>query len=252
MSQNSPPSSSPLAKEGKVSILGFSINLIQFTKCLSIFGIIIGLLMFVINIGFWWRLGLLKSLEGSLIDYYGNSPGDDFYNANDAHRFNVYSYQIVQMCVPGLFFLIFSGILIFLSVFLMMKCSRQDITGIENTAKIAIYVFGSLEILVYIGAFVSSCVILNGVHSPNETSLIFITCMISFTEFFFLLATCSMKIHAIRTEDNSLLGIYLLARCVSIGLMAMVPVWKTIMILNTGLTIIVHAIRREKSNNDQN
>ena len=238
MSQNSPPSSSPLAKEGKVSILGFSINLIQFTKCLSIFGIIIGLLVFVINIGFWWRLGSKIVRYNSYYGYYDHIPDPP-------------AGLVASWCVPGLFFLIFSGLLIFFSVFLMMKCSRQDISGIENTAKIAVYVLGSLEILVYIVAFVSSCVIIEEWFRYGA-SLLLILCMISFMEFFFLLATCSMKIHAIRTGDNSLLGIYLLARCVSIGLLVMVPGWNAIMIFNTGLTLIVHAIRREKSNNDQN
>ena len=100
MNQNSPAPSISNAKERKVSSLGLNINLIQFTKFLSTFGIVLSPFLFGTSIACLWSGSLGKWL----------------------------------FFVPGIFFLILSGFFLFLCINLKTRCDIQDIDGIENIA----------------------------------------------------------------------------------------------------------------------
>ena len=217
MNQNSPAPSISNAKERKVSSLGLNINLIQFTKFLSTFGIVLSPFLFGTSIACLW--------SGSL----GKLP----------------------FFVPGIFFLILSGFFLFLCINLKTRCDVQDIDGIENIAQIANYFLGSCEIFVYIvvfGAWVFwFCFAL--AHKTGPPFILFFG-LVGIVEFFIPLAASTMKIHALRTRNNSLLGSYIMARYVIICLLGLVPVWNAIMIFSTGMTLVLHAIRSENSNEE--
>ena len=156
-------------------------------------------------------------------------------------------------------------------ILLNIKAKKRNIASIEKIVKIYSYVSGSLEImamLVFIGVILFELLHEGPVYGiPHILIAVQIGTVIFGLSIFAtipILVAC-LKIHGIRLEKNKLLSVYLGFRYVillpttlsAIMITLFIPAfWTDLMlgvlffILDIGLTVILHSIRRDRGNFD--
>ena len=255
--QNQSPA---LQEDKKLSKLGFGLNLLEFAKCLYIFGIVLVPIMINSSLAF-----LLNDINVNAF------PVPDRRDRN-------------FLFVPEVILLLFSGLFIAMIVFLKKKCETQDFIGIEKIAVIANYFLRSSEIIVF-GIIVGFSVYkrseeqlvwphhsFSRPESSNEKvskSIKFVldNCMLPTLTFLFMTSMSALNIYAVRTKKNSLLESYIIARYIITGIFFIYTfpylllglnfetyifltalTWNGIMIISIGMTLILHGLRTENTN----
>lgn len=235
-----------LPEDKKLSKIGFSLNLLKFTKLLYIFGMILIPVMISSSLTF-----LLND-----INYVLTKPE---IIVDPSGKFQNYYF------VPGSLLLLFSGLFIVMIVFLKKKCETQDFIGIEKIAVIASYFLRSSEIMV------SGTII--GINlSSGSLTLKFVleSCILPMLTFLIVTSMAALNLHAVRTKNNNLLESYIIARYIITGafFLYIIPMiifgyqmsymfltsltWLGLMIISIGMTLILHGIRSENNENSKN
>lgn len=236
---------------------GFRLNLIRFSRFLSIFGIVVSVLEIILSIA------LIGVEVFKLINPEKCPPHSDF-----CPLFNliIRIIGISDGAITAVLFILF----LVLFVLLKNKTGARDLPGIEKIAKIYCYVTGSLEIIVLI-AF-----ILLYILSSWESGFSFIagllwtglgyigylgiTRIIFFIIWLVYLVFACLKIHGIRTQKNGMIRTFIIFRYVIFVLIAILDLvsiqtswrrfitWIFFSILDIGLINILHSIRVDRAN----
>ena len=240
---------------------GFRLNLIRFSRFLSIFGIVVSVLEIILSIA------LIGVEVFKIINPEKCPPHSDF-----CPLFNliIRIIGISDGAITAVLFILF----LVLFVLLKNKTGARDLPGIEKIAKIYCYVTGSLEIIVLI-AFILLYILSSWESGFSFIAGLFwtglgyigylgITLIIFFIIWLVYLVFACLKIHGIRTQNNMLLGIYIgyrYAIFVIISILLLIASiltwevhwiylidWVVFSILDIGLVVILHSIRVDRAN----
>ena len=239
MNQNQSP---PLPEEYKLSKLGFNLNLIKFTKSLVIFGMI--LIPFMI--------------------------------CSSTHFFIMgVRWYYAPLYAPAAIILLICVLFIVMIAFLKKRCDSEDIIGIEKIAVIASYFLNITEIIVVFSVFVfllstylsgETFFYLPPVTLMKSKSLEGLIAVIEVTKM------AAFNLHAVRTNNNSLLESYIIARYITNGLFFFSTMphvipglvvqgslifwsllsWNGLLIFNMGITLILQGIRNMDNEDHKN
>jgi len=243
MNQNQSP---PLPEEKKLSKLGFNLNLLKFTKSLAFFG------MFLIPVM------ICASLSSCL---------------------KAIRYEEYRHFAPGAELFLISVLFIVMIVFLKKRIESKDIIEIEKIAVIANYFLKASEVIVPVTILV--CSMISQIPSSSEIPFSpYDQEKFTVTKFlddnlkglfcvFTVTAMAALSIHAVRTNNNSLLESYIFARYIIVFIIITTPgimflswnynnnnyelrygvfYWLALnggMIFNLGITLILQGIRNK-------
>jgi len=239
MNQNQSP---PLPEEKKLSKLGFNLNLLKFTKSLAFFG------MFLIPVM------ICASLSSCL---------------------KAIRYEEYRHFAPGAELFLISVLFIVMIVFLKKRIESKDIIEIEKIAVIANYFLKASEVIVPVTILVCSMISQIPTSSDDQEIISQNPCSpyekFTVTKFlddnlkglfcvFTVTAMAALSIHAVRTNNNSLLESYIFARYIIVFIFITTPgiaflswnygvfYWLALnggMIFNLGITLILQGIRNK-------
>ena len=241
---------------------GFRLNLLGFSSILSVLGMVYSIFgiaggIAIIAVGTYYFSGKNDVTIGSHHYYYS---AEHYYDEIIALR--------ALFCGVGAGVLIIMILYLVMWIFLHKKTRKQDITGIERIVKVYSYVLVSLEIIVQIASLIgltSFLVITHGFGYYPTIAIILTSIILTSISLIF----ACLKIHGIRVENNKLLGAYLCFRytwlILSTILFIIVSIMVTVtplpliglifnipcLILDIGLTVILHSIRVDRENNTE-
>ena len=229
----------------KLTKYGFRLNLLGFSSFLSVLGIVVSI------------IGIPGGITGVAYGIYLSSPS--FYSPG--------GYYYGRDLIGPLFYSIGAGVLIItipslpMWILLKIKTSKQDIPGIERIGKVYSYVLGSLEIIGQIAGLIKSINDIRGIFTIGGLHLLFgiIEIIVTLTGLIF----ACLEIHAIRVENNKILGAYIGFRYAHFilimiriivesffrvyFLIVLIPFIPHI-IFDIDLTVILHSIRVNREN----